>query len=50
MIFKRDEWALEEQLGGIKVQDKVCLGVALNCGKSRFSSVDETLREGIYDS
>lgn len=40
-IFRKDEWALQEQMRGIIVCDKVCLGVMLtfclfSCDKSIF--------------
>lgn len=54
MMFKKDEWALEEQIEGMTVCEKVCLGVVstfslLSCDRSRISLVDETPWEGIYD-
>ena len=54
MVFRKDEWTLEEQRGGVIVCDKVCLGVVstsrlLSCDKSQSRLVDETSGEGIYD-
>ena len=45
----------EEQMGGVIVCDKMCLGVVstsslLSCAKSPSSLVDEYPGEGIYDS
>lgn len=47
--------ALEEQMVGMNVRDKVWLGGGstsgpLACDKSPSSHVDETLREEIYDN
>ena len=46
--------ALKEEMGGMIVCDKVCLGVVctsrLSCGRSQPSLVDETPRERIYDN
>ena len=41
MIFREDEWPLEEQMGGVMVCDRVCLGVMwmsslLSCNVSFF--------------
>lgn len=47
--------SLEEEMGGVRVCDKVCLGVVstssfLSCDKNDFFIVDETPGEGIYDN
>lgn len=54
MMFRKEEWALEEQIKGMTVCDKVCLSVVstsslLSYDRSQISLVDETPWEGIYD-
>lgn len=54
MMFKKDEWALEDQIEGMIVCDKMCLSVVstsslLSHYKSQTSLVDEIPCKGICD-